>query len=219
MMNVMLLSLRSPVLAGDMDKSDCFEHARNWTGAVYSSAASHPQLFEGARVQIPCRRTVQTAAARILVQSGRFISVLDPLTGALRPLTSFGPDWTNIGSTGMGCNLTHCVSIGAFGEGFGGFCIGIFEVAEPTHIRAVPLHVSAGFSAPAFVDARGTHEWQVLEAHMSGRCSTTLAISTGSIIRSPFIKSRQRPPSRRPTTTMRHLQRASSPRTRFCDAR
>jgi len=135
----------------------------NWTGDVYSSAASHPQLSEGARVQIPYRRTVQTAAARILVQSGRLISVLDPLTGALKPLTSFGPDWTNIGSTGMGCNLTHCVSIGAFGGGFGGFCIGIFEVAEPTHIRAVPLNVSAGLSAPAFVDAGGTHEWQVLD--------------------------------------------------------
>jgi len=101
-------------------------------------------------------------AALLVVQSAHQVSLLDPLSGVLKPLASFGPDWTNdSGSTGLGCNSTHCISIGSWA--MSPHCIGIFEKADPNRIRAMPLvgTTADGFSAPAFVES--AQEWQVLD--------------------------------------------------------
>jgi hypothetical protein len=105
------------------------------------------------------------ALTSLVMQTGRTVSLLDPLTATLKPLASFGSDWTNTGSTGLGCNATHCISIGSFA--MSPWCIGVFELADPTRIRAAPLKGLYSFSAPAFVHAGGTMEWQVLD-HAGG---------------------------------------------------
>jgi hypothetical protein len=110
---------------------------------------------------LPLSISSVAAAAQLVVQSEHQVSLLDPLTGVLKPLASFGEDWTNeAGSTGLGCNASHCISIGSWS--MSPHCIGIFEKADPTNIHAVPLvGTTSGFSAPAFIES--AREWQVLD--------------------------------------------------------
>lgn len=108
-----------------------------------------------------CSGPADDTAAQLVVQIGRQLSLLDPIRATLTPLAEFGRDWTNsAGSTGLGCNATHCISMGTYA--MSPYCIGVFEKAAPSNIRAVPLSSSASFSAPAYISSE--RQWQVLDA-------------------------------------------------------
>ena len=134
-----------------------------YTGSIDHLLTSSPKtLITWMQVlTLPLSISSVAAAAQLVVQSEHQVSLLDPLTGVLKPLASFGEDWTNeAGSTGLGCNASHCISIGSWS--MSPHCIGIFEKADPTNIHAVPLvGTTSGFSAPAFIES--AREWQVLD--------------------------------------------------------
>ena len=138
---------------------DCGGARRSTVGnCLVCMGAKHAECT-GAEADQFCSRGTKPAAAQLVVQMGSQVSLLDPLTGSLNPLANFGSDWPSTGSTGLGCNSTHCISIGSFATA--SRCIGVFEKAAPTRIRVVSLAGTASFSAPAFVDSAG--EWQVMD--------------------------------------------------------
>ena len=118
--------------------------------------------FSGCTAADAERFCSSATAPRLVVQNGRVVSLLDPLKGELTALGTFGADWTNTGgSSGLGCNATHCISMGSFA--MSPSCIGIIEKAAPARMHAVPLSFAgASFSAPAFVSS--AQEWQVVDA-------------------------------------------------------